>query len=325
MDLIEKFNEEVVKKENKELTKKLKFDTAEWIYKLNEDVDLYKLLVNFTTYNEKELEEFEYSQITKKNEEVEEEEEEEEEGEKRNNNNKKMKLIKISKDALLVEDLGFDSNKFIGQLLFLSYTYSTFSQNDVDLYPNIKNSNSLVWYYYFFESSLKFKNPNFIENKNRKTFLSELCYLYLIRLDCEMEKEIFNLFLNTFKPMLEKLKASNLFTVQHSNSLVKRNEVTNLLRTVFCNMFKTRVDDSLKNNVLSYKEEIDIIISALPLIVTNPSFIFHRIVDKFFLTVGRAHQSIRSNNIVGAFFLLHFFTSTQIYLVVEDLNKYFEF
>ena len=144
MDLIEKFNEEVVKKENKELTKKLKFDTAEWIYKLNEDVDLYKLLVNFTTYKEKELEEFEYSQITKKNEEV---EEEEEEGEKRNNNNnKKMKLIKTSKDALLVEDLGFDSNKFIGQLLFLSYTYSTFSQNDVDLYPNIKNSNSLVWY-----------------------------------------------------------------------------------------------------------------------------------------------------------------------------------
>ena len=119
MDLIEKFNEEVVKKENKELTKKLKFDTAEWIYKLNEDVDLYKLLVNFTTYKEKELEEFEYSQITKKNEEV--EEEEEEEGEKRNNNNnKKMKLIKTSKDALLVEDLGFDSNKFIGQLLFLS-------------------------------------------------------------------------------------------------------------------------------------------------------------------------------------------------------------
>ena len=58
MDLIEKFNEEVVKKENKELTKKLKFDTAEWIYKLNEDVDLYKLLVNFTTYKEKELEEF---------------------------------------------------------------------------------------------------------------------------------------------------------------------------------------------------------------------------------------------------------------------------
>ena len=125
MDLIEKFNEEVVKKENKELTKKLKFDTAEWIYKLNEDVDLYKLLVNFTTYKEKELEEFEYSQITKKNEEV---EEEEEEGEKRNNNNnKKMKLIKTSKDALLVEDLGFDSNKFIGQLLFLSCTLTAHS------------------------------------------------------------------------------------------------------------------------------------------------------------------------------------------------------
>ena len=116
MDLIEKFNEEVVKKENKELTKKLKFDTAEWIYKLNEDVDLYKLLVNFTTYKEKELEEFEYSQITKKNEEV---EEEEEEGEKRNNNNnKKMKLIETSKDALLVEDLGFIQINLLGNFYF---------------------------------------------------------------------------------------------------------------------------------------------------------------------------------------------------------------
>jgi hypothetical protein len=319
MDLIEKFNEQIIKKENKHLVKKLKIDIAKWIFKLNEDIDLYKLILNFTSNEEKQSEDFNYLQDIINGLEL------NEEKDKDGPVNKKIKLSKISSGSFTVEELGYDPKKFNGQLLFLIYIYSTFCEKDVDLYSNIRNSNSLFWYNYFYALTINCKKDILNDYPKGKLFLSELCYIFLMRLDYDKERETFIFFKNTFKPMLEKLKNSNLFTDEKSDFLSKRNEVTNLLETVFCNMFRTRVHHSLEKNVNAFKDEINLIIKALPLIVTTPDCIFHRIVDKFYLTICRTHQSIRSDNIFGAFFLLHFFTATQIYLVFEDLEKYFEF
>jgi len=321
MYLIEKFREQIEKNENKELVKKLKLEISKWIFKLNEDIKLYELIIKFTTFKEKMSENFEYLQEIKNTKEIEKETEEE-----KKNNAKKIKLCELSKEkSVTAEELGYEGKKFSGQILFLAYIYSTFSEKDVDLYLNIKNTNALVWYHSFYLSAVEYKKIILIEEPVGKNFLSELCYLFLMRLDNEQEIENLNFFNDRFLPMLTELNNSSFFCNEKLTFLEKRTEVINLLDTVFSNMFKTKVHKSLEKNVIAYKDEIKIIIKALPIIVTTPDFIFHRIVQKFYLTVCRTHQSIRSTNIFGAFFLLHFFTATQIYLVFEDLNKYLQF